>query len=254
MDKSNVSILFEMIFMLISISRNINEVKYSLLSEISSICFRSGEGISGRDVSKSSMWEDGQQDSHCALMDTDLMWYSETCSHSYDFYCSENNKIQHHRNRSSWYNASKQCQANGIGELAIINHADPEVLQDTGWIGLHRKGGDTWTWTGDQESDYRNWAPTEPLTADCGSFKADSVKWYSNVCSERHRFACSDDSVVLVKENKTWEEALEHCRGLKPPCVKSTKPCVQFDLLSLSHLSEYDYIRDRSYRATTDEV
>lgn len=33
-------------------------------------------------------------------------------------------------------------------------------------------------------------------------------------CDARFSFVCLKENVVLVKENKTWEDALEHCRAL----------------------------------------
>lgn len=33
-------------------------------------------------------------------------------------------------------------------------------------------------------------------------------------CTARFPFVCLKENLVLVKENKTWEEALEHCRAL----------------------------------------
>lgn len=33
-------------------------------------------------------------------------------------------------------------------------------------------------------------------------------------CNDHFPFVCLRENVILVKENKTWEEALEHCRGL----------------------------------------
>lgn len=33
-------------------------------------------------------------------------------------------------------------------------------------------------------------------------------------CTARFPFVCYKENVVLVKEEKTWEEALEHCRAL----------------------------------------
>lgn len=226
-----------------------------MLSEISSICFRSGEGISGNNLSKNSEWAGGQPHRHCALVESDFRWYSHKCSRDYNFYCSENNTVLYHTSSSSWYKAAELCRGHNSGYLATINNTEPGVFEGSGWIGLHREGGNTWRWTGDHQSDYRNWAPREPLTEDCGSFEADTEKWHTDMCSERHDFVCYDDNLVVVNENKTWEEALEHCRSLETPCVDTITPCThQHDLLSLDHFSDYDYIRDRIYRATTDEV
>lgn len=52
----------------------------------------------------------------------------------------------------------------------------------------------------------------------------------------------------------TWEDALRHCWEMETPRVDSAGPREYgYNLLSLN-VSEYSYVRDRIYRATTDEV
>lgn len=33
-------------------------------------------------------------------------------------------------------------------------------------------------------------------------------------CRARFPYVCLSENLILVKENKTWEEALEHCRAI----------------------------------------
>ncbi|MEQ2171602.1 hypothetical protein GOODEAATRI_012500, partial [Goodea atripinnis] len=56
--------------------------------------------------------------------------------------------------------------------------------------------------------------------------------------------------VVLVKENKSWEEALEHCRGLS----SLTNTNVRYDFLSLQPQDELDFIMNKVMRAESVEV
>lgn len=37
--------------------------------------------------------------------------------------------------------------------------------------------------------------------------------WHSDPCNVVHTFTCYDEKLVLVKEKKTWEQALNHCRN-----------------------------------------
>ncbi|XP_044063669.1 macrophage mannose receptor 1-like [Siniperca chuatsi] len=218
------------------------------------INLKSGEGVSGDDVSQSSNWADGQQSSYCAVVTDDLMWNSTNCSSTYYFHCSVGNTMQYHKSNLNWYHASQYCQ-NKTSELATITETNTNSLKKSGWIGLYRKAGKTWSWIGDSASEYRNWAPGQPLTADCASFDPVTKKWHSNACSKELQLACYDDNLVMVNENKTWEDALRHCRDMETPCVDSLRPCIyHHQLLSLQDLSDYGYVRDRLYRATTDEV
>lgn len=219
------------------------------------VCFRTGKGITGESVSESSDWADRQQSRHCAVVsDKDLMWQSVKCSDEYNFYCSAGDTIHYHHMALGWHNASLSCQENS-NNLATITQTNRADLNQTGWIGLYREAGETWSWIGNLPSDYRNWAPGEPLNADCASFDPVTEAYHSKPCSKELPFLCYDDNLVVVKENKTWEEALKHCQTMEKPCSEPPMPCLyQYSLLSLEHFSNYDHIRDRIYKATTDEV
>ncbi|XP_056236516.1 secretory phospholipase A2 receptor-like [Seriola aureovittata] len=210
---------------------------------------KTGVGVTGNDVSWNSKWADGQHSGHCAIVGDDQMWYSVQCSSEYNVYCLAEDKIIYHEVTLSWHNASQFCQDMGSSLATITKRS--KGLSHSGWIGLYQQDGLNWDWIGDLPSDYRNWAPREPLTADCGSFNSVNEKLYSKKCSEKLRLICYSDNLVVVNKNKTWEEALRHCRNMKA-CTSS---CTHhYDILSLPYLYEYSYVRDRIYRATTDEV
>ncbi|TDH17434.1 hypothetical protein EPR50_G00008200 [Perca flavescens] len=69
-------------------------------------------------------------------------------------------------------------------------------------------------------------------------------------CSARFPFVCFADNLVLVKENKTWEEALEHCRALS----STSQPNVRYELVSVQPGEDQDYVMNRVMEADTDEV
>ncbi|CAK6954320.1 macrophage mannose receptor 1-like [Scomber scombrus] len=204
---------------------------------------KTGEGISGNDLSLSSNWADGQQSGHCALVQgSDRLWYSNACSSEHNFYCSSQGVNQHIKMNLSWYEAQQYCRRE-FDDLATVTRETTDQFNNTGWIGLYREGGETWSWSGDLTSDYRNWASGQPLTEDCAFFDTVTQKWHSEQCSEKLRFVCYDDYLEVVKENKTWEEALEYCNSMD-----------RQRLMSLKYDKEYKYARDRIYKATTDEV
>nr|XP_054599461.1 uncharacterized protein LOC107373000 [Nothobranchius furzeri] len=84
----------------------------------------------------------------------------------------------------------------------------------------------------------------------CGLRWIQTRFWLNDSCGKKHYFLCSDESLVLVKENKTWEEALEYCRSLE--VVNSLNPT--YDLVTLTSADDHNYARDRAQQATTDEV
>lgn len=182
------------------------------------------------------------------------MWYSDECLRKHKFYCTVGDRIIHHEIDLSWSNASHYCRDN-MSDLATVSEANTGYLNKSGWIALYRGVGETWSWIGHEPSSYRNWAPGQPDKTDCGLLKPAAVKWQSNVCSKKLNFVCFDDNLVVVNESKTWEDALRHCRSMQAPCDDTSVPCVdRYDFLSLEDVSDYSYVRDRIYRATTDEV
>ncbi|XP_039651470.1 dromaiocalcin-1-like [Perca fluviatilis] len=69
-------------------------------------------------------------------------------------------------------------------------------------------------------------------------------------CSARFPFLCYVDNLVLVKENKTWEEALEHCRALS----STSQPTLRYELVSVQPGEDQDYVMNRVMEADTEEV
>ncbi|TDH17435.1 hypothetical protein EPR50_G00008210 [Perca flavescens] len=69
-------------------------------------------------------------------------------------------------------------------------------------------------------------------------------------CSARFPFVCFGDNLVLVKENKTWEEALEHCRALS----STSQSNLRYELVSVQPGEDQHYVMNRVMEADTDEV
>ena len=61
--------------------------------------------------------------------------------------------------------------------------------------------------------------------------------------------------LVLVKENKTWEQALEHCRDMAVDSSLSDQHHDhRYDLVSLRSEEEHRHARDIVQEASTNEV
>ncbi|XP_029282237.1 macrophage mannose receptor 1-like [Cottoperca gobio] len=117
------------------------------------------------------------------------------------------------------------------------------------WTGLHRDGG-TWRWSTGL-SEYRNWASSEPgNNGDCVSISSSDKEMATQNCTARFPFVCFRDNLVLVKENKTWREALEHCRALSSPYSSN----LRYELLSVQPGEDHEYVLNRVMEADTEEV
>ncbi|XP_030014780.1 macrophage mannose receptor 1-like [Sphaeramia orbicularis] len=203
-----------------------------------------------QDVSMSINWDLDQNSPHCALLKADgWRWFSARCSSHHGFYCSHGTKIRFHSFSRSWFKAEEACQEEG-GHLVTVTKNNAAALKKSGWIGLYRVGGDTWRWVGNQTSEYRTWANGEPSYKDCGSLNTVEDVYESRHCSEVQSVVCNKDNLVLVKLNRTWEEALAFCAHLDQPC---TGVC-RFHLLRVENWNMHRYVRQRIHDATTDEV
>lgn len=138
--------------------------------------------------------------------------------------------------------------------LITVTKNNTDSIESSGWIGLELVSGKTWRWKGGLISDYRNWAVKEPVLDNCVAYNNIRQAFITKECTSKHGFVCQDDNLVVVKENKTWEEALNHCRRINNRCKDPWYECsYKYNLLSLKD-SDYQYVRDRIYRSTTDEV
>lgn len=219
---------------------------------LKSVCFRTG-GLSGDNVSQSIKWDNTQMEPLCAFVsETDQMWHSDLCSNKKHFYCSFNDEIKYFKIAQSWYNASDYCQ-NFSGDLVSVYPVTAHSLNKTGWIGGFTSD-DIWKWVGNFTPSVTKWAPNEPQSKDCVAYNLSSKTYLRTSCSERLHPLCLNDNLLVVKKNKTWEEALNYCLSIYL-CKRDWPSCKRpYTLLSLDKESDYNYIRDRIYRASTTEV
>ncbi|XP_038144311.1 macrophage mannose receptor 1-like [Cyprinodon tularosa] len=165
----------------------------------------------------------------------------------------------------TWDEARKHCQENYI-DMVTWDVVNPELLNEllkeeddsNFWIGLHEDPEQLlfWSWinvktgiglTGDRVNDSESWHLTLQSSGSCGSYNSRTKKLESELCTKQLPFICFGDNLIIVDEKKTWEDALNHCRKKITVSSKS-------DLLSITNPTDYYYVTDRIYRATTEEV
>lgn len=102
-------------------------------------------------------------------------------------------------------------------------------------------------------SNYRKWASDEPQdNGDCVTMTSKSGEMATQNCSARFPSICAGDNLVLVKENKTWEEALEHCRALEPSSSSSSE--FNHELVSVQPGAQLSYVMNKVEEADTEKV
>ncbi|XP_039680346.1 lymphocyte antigen 75-like [Perca fluviatilis] len=160
-----------------------------------------------------------------------------------------------------WKPAQAFCRGKNL-DLVTISSAkeNQNFVNGQGWIGLYRENSTSkWKWSrGDVRADYTNWNTNEPKYGENCAFKHNGVPlWESDRCESSHSVMCVDETLVLVKENKTWEQALNHCRTLE--AVDSSNPATayqnyRYDLATLLTSDDHVYAREKAQDATTNEV
>ena len=131
--------------------------------------------------------------------------------------------------RVSWEEAWQRCRSIDNAykpyhwHLAIMrNQADFHKVHKlcgkaTCWIGLHKEDTDlnVWKWVNNQTYDTLDWASGEPDPEDRFAYITGDKLYGERDASSSNNYICLMHNLILVKENKTWEEALDHCRALQ---------------------------------------
>ncbi|XP_032394235.1 macrophage mannose receptor 1 [Etheostoma spectabile] len=161
----------------------------------------------------------------------------------------------------SWIQAQAFCRERNLDLVTIGSERENQLyVLNAGWMGLYRENSTAaWKWSRRGETaNFTNWRTGEPKDPNNCAFKfANDPQWVSDLCGNKHSVMCSDETLVLVKENRTWEQALNHCRSLE--ALDSSQPATayqnyRYDLASLLTLDDHVYAQEKAQDATTDEV
>ncbi|XP_064861130.1 macrophage mannose receptor 1-like [Oncorhynchus nerka] len=152
-------------------------------------------------------------------------------------------KYIHINESKTWSDAQSYCQEKHTDLASVRNTTEMEAVKTIilkhdnnqtyrAWIGLHKPLG-VWRWSDQSGSSYRNWGLREPNGAGvgeegyfCGEVIS-SGKWNDKGCTHTQPFICYEDELVLVSENKTWSEALWHCRDQNMELVSAHNQNIQ---------------------------
>ncbi|XP_029354752.1 uncharacterized protein LOC115041449 [Echeneis naucrates] len=146
----------------------------------------------------------------------------------------------------TWLEAQQYCMSHYQDPIQnLADQSGLDLQEFPVWTGLYRNG-TSWMWsTGFRE--FKRWVPDEQShNGDCVSISSISKDMSTQDCSARFPFACYRDNLVLVKENKTWEEALEHCRSLSA--------YISYELVSVEPGTDNTFLKNRIRSADTEEV
>ncbi|XP_062372576.1 C-type mannose receptor 2-like [Sardina pilchardus] len=135
--------------------------------------------------------------------------------------------------KKSWADAQRYCREKHTDLASVRNQAENDQMKQViagsplgPWIGLFRAA---WSeWSDGSSSSFRYWNSGEPNNKRVACTQMiRSGQWKDEGCGHPSPFICYEDELVLVRENKTWREALQYCREHHVDLVSVTSERVQ---------------------------
>ncbi|XP_052449751.1 macrophage mannose receptor 1-like isoform X1 [Carassius gibelio] len=197
-------------------------------------------------------------DGDCVYMKSDGQWHDVDCSTTRHFICYNGSSkgfvpVQEKKN---WIEAQNYCRENHTDLASVRNETENNQIKKIinqnltspkeAWIGLYR----FWVWSDNSNFIFNLWKSGEPneratnysICASTGI--SGEGGWTDERCSVQHLFVCYDDKLVLIRENKTWTEALRYCRNMSMDLVSVDSEQMQKRVMNviLSALSDHVWL------------
>ncbi|XP_030635054.1 C-type mannose receptor 2-like [Chanos chanos] len=199
-------------------------------------------------------WDDSEPNNqgqdNCVEFLKSGKWNDAACHHENYFLCFDgNHPYKLITEQKSWSEAQSYCREQYTDMVTVRNETENEKISEMitsdkkVWIGLYR---DNWAWSDGSKSSFRYWNKKQPDNQggieNCAEITPHTRDWNDQRCSVQQPFVCYQDKLVLIRENKTWSEALNHCRNN------------HVDLVSVHDENMIRWVKERSKNATTDYV
>ncbi|XP_069015005.1 C-type mannose receptor 2-like [Embiotoca jacksoni] len=203
-------------------------------------------------------WDTGEPNDHdqnenCGAIQTYLNWTDVYCQTESKFLCydesSSTTKFHLIEDHMTWFKAQRYCREKHTDLVSGVNQLQEAELQTKAakggtfmLFGLFR---DTWKWSDGSGFSFRDWDERfNDNDGECAmiNFKDNNHFWKNCDCADKKTFFCHDDKVILIKENKTWEDALYYCRKN------------YIDLVTITNLDEQRWVQEKAKNASTPFV
>ncbi|KAK0138493.1 C-type mannose receptor 2 [Merluccius polli] len=194
---------------------------------------------------------------YCVVMRRDGRWNDMKCKHKRHFICNGEEHRDYHKEKMSWQDAQSYCR-NNYSDLATISNmtdnnrtltSQTNSAKKPVWIGLNYNNTQgAWRWSDSSNASFYNWKDGQPngdgksFNNFCVEMRKEDGRWNDAQCTGELPFICNDFPMILIRENTTWEEAVEYCREN------------HHDLISAHNVSMRERVQDVAENATTPYV
>ncbi|XP_030635244.1 macrophage mannose receptor 1-like [Chanos chanos] len=122
----------------------------------------------------------------------------------------------------TWREAQSYCREHHTDLVSVRNQTENNMIRSlikdssSAWIGMFM---DSWKWSDQSKSSFRNWAPGQPDNnvgiENCAVMlvTGDELgQWHDLPCGTKKTFVCDEDKLILINETLTWREARNYCK------------------------------------------
>nr|XP_014353329.1 PREDICTED: macrophage mannose receptor 1-like [Latimeria chalumnae] len=174
---------------------------------------------------------------------------------------SSSGDLKYHliKEKKTWFEARDTCRENYTDLVSITSQQELGEIQGiTGraniWIGMYQN---PWQWSNGDEASFQSWDTNEThinadnvcvgmwlknLTDKGDGCSSEIGRWAGFRCSANQTyFLCYEErELVLVKENRSWTDALLYCRKNHADLISITDPKVQKQVAELARNNSGD--------------
>ncbi|XP_036814156.1 macrophage mannose receptor 1-like [Oncorhynchus mykiss] len=199
-------------------------------------------------------WDTGTpQNGNCAFMSTAGLWNNTSCDDQHHFLCYDGKQGTNQtyvliQENKAWIDAQSYCRQNHTDLVSVRNQTENTEIENkislSGlpvWIGLFL---DSWRWSDQSDSSFRNWLPGWPSTDqgyNCtlvySSLYYDHYyywyhsKWINHPCGLNYPFICYGPAVETTEKPQLKRHVVRMKMTPKDQHLNISDPAVQETIL-----------------------